>query len=64
MVLLPAIADAFAKNLAQYFPIFFVSPRTMVLLPAFGAAVGVLAAVAPAVRVGSVRIAEAFRRIG
>ncbi|WP_029459327.1 ABC transporter permease [Solidesulfovibrio alcoholivorans] len=64
MGLLPAITDAFAKHLAEYFPIFFVSRETMLLIPAFGAAVGVLAAVAPAVRVGTVRIAEAFRRIG
>ncbi len=64
MGLLPAITDAFAKNLAQYFPIFFVSRETMLLIPAFGAAVGVLAAAAPAVRVGTVRIAAAFRRIG
>lgn len=64
MVLLPVIADAFVTNLAEYFPIFLVSRQTMVLLPTFGALVGLLAAAVPAGRVGTVRIAEAFRRIG
>ncbi|MEL7642216.1 MAG: ABC transporter permease [Solidesulfovibrio sp.] len=64
MAALPVIAHAFATHLAQYFPIFLVSRQTMLLIPAFGALVGLLAAVAPAARVASVRIAEAFRRIG
>lgn len=64
MALLPPLADAFAKNLAQYFPIFFVTRQTIVLGFVFGALVGICAALVPALRVGSVRIAEAFRRIG
>jgi putative ABC transport system permease protein len=64
MVLLPPLAHAFATNLAQYFPIFFVSRHTIVLGFVFGALVGLCAAAIPALRVGSVRIAEAFRRIG
>ncbi len=64
MAVLPLLADAFAKNLAQYFPIFFVSRHTIVLGLTFGTLVGICAALVPALRVGSVRIAEAFRRIG
>lgn len=64
IVLLPPLADAFATNLAEYFPIFVVSRTTTVLQGGFGVLVGALAAAAPATRVGSVRIAAAFRRIG
>lgn len=61
---LPLVTRVFAATLTQYFPIFLVSRQTMLLIPVLGTTVGVLAAVAPAVRVASVRIAEAFRRIG
>jgi putative ABC transport system permease protein len=64
MALLPPLADGFARNLAQYFPIFVVSRTTIVMSLGFGLLVGVCAAVVPAIRVGSIRIAEAFRRIG
>ncbi len=62
--LLPILANAFATHLAQYFPIFIVSRQTIVLALGFGVLVGACAAVIPAWRVGTVRIAEAFRRIG
>lgn len=62
--LLPILANAFATHLAQYFPIFIVSRQTIVLALGFGMLVGACAAVIPAWRVGTVRIAEAFRRIG
>jgi len=64
MALLPPLAGFFTTFLAQYFPIFFVSRTTIVMGLGFGVAVGVCAAAVPAARVGSVRIAEAFRRIG
>ena len=64
MAVLPPLAKGFAVGLAQYFPIFFVSPTTIMLQAAFGLAVGVLAAAVPAWRVSAVRIADAFRRIG
>jgi putative ABC transport system permease protein len=64
MALLPPLAHLFGTTLAQYFPIFVVSRTTLVTGFGFGVLVGVCAAAVPAVRVGSVRIAEAFRRIG
>ncbi|MFP5258142.1 MAG: ABC transporter permease [Acidobacteriota bacterium] len=64
MALLPPLAHGFATGLAQYFPIFVVSRQTVVLGFTFGLLVGVLAAVVPAQRVATVRIADAFRRIG
>lgn len=64
MALLPPLARAFAGSLAQYFPVFLVSRQTIVLGFAFGLLVGVCAAIVPAWRVSSVRIAEAFRRVG
>lgn len=64
MALLPPLAQGFATGLAQYFPIFFVSRETVILGFTFGVLVGLLAAVIPAARVSSVRIADAFRRIG
>ena len=64
MAMLPPLARAFGASLAQYFPVFLVSPQTIALVFAFGLLVGVCAAIVPAWRVSSVRIAEAFRRIG
>lgn len=64
MALLPPLAGLFATTLAQYFPIFVVSRETVLMGLGFGILLGVCAAAVPAVRVGSVRIAEAFRRIG
>jgi putative ABC transport system permease protein len=58
------LTDAFAKTLAQYFPVFAASRETIVLGFVFGALVGVLAAAVPAWRVRSQGIAAAFRRIG
>lgn len=64
MALLPPLAHIFATSLSQFFPIFLVSRTTIVMGLGFGVFVGVCAAAVPAVRVGSVKIAEAFRRIG
>ena len=64
MTALPPLARVLTTSLAQYFPIFFVSKTTIVMGLSFGVAVGVLAAAVPAARMGSVRIADAFRRIG
>jgi putative ABC transport system permease protein len=64
MALLPPLAHIFATSLSQFFPIFLVSRTTIAMGLGFGVFVGVCAAAVPAVRVGSVKIAEAFRRIG
>jgi len=64
VALMPPIAKGFSTYLSQFFPIFFVSRQTILLAFGFGLLVGVCAAIVPAVRVGTVRIAAAFRRIG
>jgi len=64
VALMPPIAKGFSTYLSQFFPIFFVSRQTILLAFGFGVLVGVCAAIVPAVRVGTVRIAAAFRRIG
>jgi len=64
VILLPSLAKGFTQNLAQFFPIFVVSSTTIGMALLFGVCVGICAAIVPALRVGSVRIAEAFRRIG
>lgn len=57
-------AAFFARELGQYFPVFYVRPSTIYL--AIGAALGVaaLASLIPAYRAITVPITEALRRIG
>lgn len=60
----PPAAAAFKHFAGTYFPVFKVSTLTLVLQTACAAAVGVAAAVVPAIRASRVRIAEGLRAIG
>ena len=57
-------AGVFRSLLGNYFPVFYLSPRTLCLDAAASFAVGVAAAVIPIWRVTTIKIAEALRRIG
>ncbi|MBN1105870.1 MAG: FtsX-like permease family protein [Deltaproteobacteria bacterium] len=57
-------ADAFARSVGEYFPIFHVSTQTLWLDLIAGLAVGLVAAILPAWRAVSVPIAEGLGRIG
>ena len=55
------VARQFAITMGTLFPVFQVSGRTVILQLACAAVIGVVAAVAPAIRAGRVRIAEGLR---
>ncbi len=57
-------AAAFRTATGGVFPVFEVSPLTLGLQAACAVTVGILAAVVPAIRAASVRIAEGLRAIG
>jgi len=57
-------AAVFADALSQYFPIFNVEPRTILLDIGAALLVGVVAAVFPAWRAVRIRIAEGLRHLG
>jgi putative ABC transport system permease protein len=57
-------AYGFKQALKQFFPIFIVSPMTVVFDLAVAAAVGVAASIIPARQAVTIRIAEGLRRIG
>jgi putative ABC transport system permease protein len=60
----PAAAAAFKQVVGGIFPIFTVSGATLALQTACAVAVGVLAAIVPAVQAARVRIVEGLRAIG
>jgi putative ABC transport system permease protein len=60
----PPAAAAFKQVAGSIFPIFTVSGATLALQTACAAAVGVIAAIVPALQAGRVRIAEGLRAIG
>jgi putative ABC transport system permease protein len=60
---LPAAA-AFKQAVGTYFPIFKVSPMTLYMQAACAIAVGIAAAIVPAVRAARVRVVEGLRAIG
>jgi putative ABC transport system permease protein len=57
------LADAFAERMGALFPIFFVSEETVLLQVAAALIVGVVAAVAPAVRTARVKIVDGLRAV-
>jgi putative ABC transport system permease protein len=57
-------ADAFARSVGEYFPIFHISTQTLWLDLVAGLVVGLVAAVFPAWRAANVPIAEGLGRIG
>ena len=63
VVTFPA-ARAFGQAVGQFFPVFHVSTKTILMDMAAAAIVGVVAAVIPIWRVVQVRIAEGLGRIG
>jgi len=56
-------AQMFGKAMGAYFPVFNVSPGTLVLDAAFSLAVGILAALVPIYRTLRMRIAEGLRMV-
>ena len=60
----PPAAAAFKQFAGSIFPVFTVSPATFAMQAACAAAVGVVAAIVPAVRASRVRIVEGLRAIG
>lgn len=58
------VAHLFASRMGTLFPVFQVSAHTVVLQLAAGLLIGVIAAVAPGIRAGRVRIAEGLRAVG
>ena len=64
IALTPAAATAFKQAAGGIFPIFKVSDTTLMLQLACAIAVGVAAAVVPAIRASRVRIVEGLRAIG
>ena len=60
----PAAAAAFKQVVGGIFPIFTVSGTTLALQTACAVAVGVVAAIVPAVQAARVRIVEGLRAIG
>lgn len=57
------VAARFGAAMGSLFPVFNVSPQTVLLQGACAAAVGVVAAAVPAVKAGRVRIAEGLRAV-
>lgn len=57
------VAARFGAAMGSLFPVFNVSPQTVLLQAACAAAVGVVAAAVPAVKAGRVRIAEGLRAV-
>ena len=57
-------AGVFRSLLGNYFPVFYLSPRTLCLDAAASFFVGVAAALIPMWRTTTIKIAEALRRIG
>jgi putative ABC transport system permease protein len=57
------LADAFAERMGALFPIFFVSEETVLLQVVAALIVGVVAAVAPAVRTARVKIVDGLRAV-
>jgi putative ABC transport system permease protein len=60
----PPVAAAFKQSTGGIFPIFTVSGTTLALQAACAVAVGVIAAIVPAVQASRVRIVEGLRAIG
>jgi putative ABC transport system permease protein len=58
------VAAAFGKTLSSLFPIFRVAPETFAMQVACATAVGVAAAVLPALRAASVSVVDGLRSIG
>ncbi|MBP1749834.1 MAG: hypothetical protein H6Q52_2373 [Deltaproteobacteria bacterium] len=56
-------AEAFGKAMGAYFPVFHVSPETIVLDVIFSLTVGILAAVIPIYRTMNIRIADGLRMV-
>lgn len=58
------VARAFGRAMGSLFPVFEVSATTVAIQVACSLVVGVVAGIAPAIRAGSVRIAEGLRAVG
>ena len=58
------VSRAFAQKMGTLFPVFQVSQETVVLQLVAGIAIGIVAAIAPGIRAGNVRIAEGLRAVG
>ena len=58
------VARGFSSALGQFFPVFNVKPSTIVLDLGVALVVGIAAALIPARRAVSIRIADGLRRIG
>jgi putative ABC transport system permease protein len=64
LALTPSVAAAFKSLAGGIFPIFAVSVETMVAQAACALAVGVLAAIVPAIRAAHVPVVEGLRAVG
>jgi len=64
LALTPSAAAAFKSQAGGIFPIFAVSPETLAAQAACALAVGVLAAIVPAVRAARVRVVDGLRAVG
>lgn len=64
LALTPSAAEAFKSQAGGMLPIFAVSPETMMAQAACALAVGVLAAIVPAVRAARVRVVDGLRAVG
>ena len=64
IALMPQVAAAFKHFAGNFFPVFEVSPLTLLLQAACAAVVAVVAAIIPAWRASQVRIVEGLRAIG
>ena len=64
IALTPPVAAAFKQLVGGIFPVFSVSSTTLALQAACATAVGIIAAIVPAVQAGRVRIVEGLRAIG
>jgi putative ABC transport system permease protein len=58
------VAAGFKAALGSMFPVFYVTPQTVLLQVACGAAVGLLAGVLPSIRAARVKIVDGLRHVG
>jgi putative ABC transport system permease protein len=64
VALLFPVSTAFAAKMGTLFPVFEVAPDTVAMMVAAGIGIGLVAAVAPAIRATRVNIVEGLRSVG